>query len=249
MIYFASDMHLGYPSFSEGRERERLFCTWLDSIAPQAEALYLLGDIFDFWYEYRHVVPKGYTRFLGRIAALTDSGIPVHLFTGNHDVWMFDYLPDELGVTLHSEPLLLELGDKRLMLHHGDGLGSADRGYRLMKRCFRSRTLQWLFAHLLHPDLSQWIGHTWSRHSRSSKPLTHPFGGEAERITQFARQTLEHQHIDYFVFGHWHSPVAYPLNDRSTLVVLGDWLVSNTYAQWDGHGLELRRFEVRPTLQ
>lgn len=242
MIYFASDMHLGYPSFSEGKDRELLVCQWLDSISHDAEAIYLLGDVFDFWYEYKRVIPKGFTRFLGRIAALCDRGIPVHVFTGNHDVWMFDYLPKELGVTVHTEPLLLDLNGKRLMLHHGDGLGKADRGYRLMKGCFQNRALQWMFAHLLHPDFSQWIGQTWSCSSRRSKALTHTFMGEDEIITQFARQTLAQQHIDYFVFGHWHSPIAYPLSDRSSLIILGDWLESYTYAQWDGQKVELVKY-------
>ncbi|MBR7068778.1 MAG: UDP-2,3-diacylglucosamine diphosphatase [Bacteroidales bacterium] len=242
MIYLASDLHLGYPSFGEGIARERLFCAWLDSIDNDVEELYLLGDVFDFWFEHRHVIPKGYTRFLGRIAALCDRGIPVHIFTGNHDVWMFDYLPKELGVTLHSKPLLLNLNGKRFMLHHGDGLGTDNRGYRFMKWIFNNRALQWLFANLLHPDLSQWIGHTWSRSSRTSKPIAHNFKGEEESITRFARQTLLHEPIDYFVFGHWHSPVMYPLNNHSNLVILGDWLTSNTFAQWDGQQLSLHQF-------
>ena len=240
--YFISDLHLGAAYITHPRAHEQRVTQFLDAVKRDAASLWLLGDVLDYWFEYRNVVPRGHVRFFGKLAELADSGIEIHWFTGNHDVWMFDYLPSELGIELHSEPLLLDLNGKRFMLHHGDGLGPGDRGYRLMKRCFRSRTLQWMFAHLLHPDLSQWIGHTWSRRSRASKPLTHPFGGETERITQFARQTLEHQHIDYFIFGHWHSPAVYPLNSTSTLVVLGDWLENYTYAQWDGQQLELLRF-------
>lgn len=242
MIYFTSDLHLGYPNHTTGLERERLICSWLDSIQDDVEELYLLGDIFDFWYEYKRVIPKGYSRFMGRIAELCDRGIPVHFFTGNHDVWMFDYFPAELGVQVHSEPLIKEFNGKRFFLHHGDGLGKGDTGYRFMKRCFQSKTLQWMFATLLHPNFSQWIGNKWSRTSRSSKDYTHIFGNEDELITKFARQTLSSQHFDYFIFGHWHSPVVYPLSSGSSLVILGDWLESNTFASWDGSTLSLNRY-------
>lgn len=245
MIYFASDMHLGYPDFSAGIEREKLFCSWLDSIKPNAEELYLVGDIFDFWYEYKRVIPKGYTRFLGKIAEFTDSGIPVHFFTGNHDVWMFSYFQQELGVQLHTKPLLKEFNGKKFFIHHGDGLGKGDWGYRLMKSGFNSKTLQWMFSKLLHPDFSQWIGHKWSCSSRASKEFAHRFNGEDELITKFARQTLANEHFDYFVFGHWHSPIIYPLNESSKLIVLGDWLESNIYADWNGQQLTLDRYPER----
>lgn len=244
MIYFASDMHLGYPSHLSGIARERLFCKWLDSIKPDVEELYLLGDIFDFWYEYRRVVPKGYTRFLGKIAELTDSGIPVHFFTGNHDVWMFRYFQEELGVVLHTKPLVKEFNGNRFFLAHGDGLGTGDSGYRLMKWGFNNKCLQWMFASLLHPNFSQWIGQKWSVSSRTSKDIAHKFMGEDELITKFARQTLVAEHFDYFIFGHWHSPIIYDLGQASKLVILGDWIESNTYAAWDGQNLTLKTYLV-----
>ncbi|MCB8964389.1 MAG: UDP-2,3-diacylglucosamine diphosphatase [Bacteroidales bacterium] len=240
-IYFASDLHLGLPTLSEGLPREKLFNTWLDSIRHDTAELYLLGDIFDFWFEYRRVVPKGYTRFLGRIADMVDSGIPVHFFTGNHDVWMFDYFPKELGVEVHHKPIVKELYGRKFLLAHGDGLGPGDPGYKLLKGMFTSKALQWMFAKL-HPNFSLWFGNQWSVSSRYSKEITHNFRGDNEQITKFSRLTLEKEHYDFFIYGHWHSPIIYPLTDNSNLVVLGDWLVSNTYSVWDGETFKLMRY-------
>ncbi|QKG79292.1 UDP-2,3-diacylglucosamine diphosphatase [Tenuifilum thalassicum] len=240
-IYFASDLHLGLPNLEKSLPREKMFVSWLDEIYPSTSELYLLGDIFDFWFEYRRVVPKGYTRFLGKIAQFTDSGIPVHFFTGNHDVWMFDYFEKELGVTIHREPIVRELLGARFLLAHGDGLGPGDPGYKLLKRIFTSPTLQWLFAKL-HPNFSLWFGNQWSVSSRYSKEITHNFRGEEEQITKFSRIKLSDEHFDFFIFGHWHSPIIYPLADNSNLTVLGDWLVSNTYGVWDGEQFNLMRY-------
>jgi UDP-2,3-diacylglucosamine hydrolase len=240
-IYFASDLHLGLPTHKESLPREKLFIKWLDSIKPDAAELYLLGDIFDFWFEYRQVVPKGYNRFIGKIAEFTDAGIPVYFFSGNHDVWMFNYFQDELGVEVHHKPLIKEILNKKFFLAHGDGLGKGDIGYKLLKSIFTNPALQWLFARL-HPNFSLWFGNQWSVSSRYSKELTHEFRGEAELITKFTRAELERHHFDFFIFGHWHSPVIHPLNESSNLVILGDWLVNNTYSVWDGEALKLMRF-------
>jgi len=240
-IYFASDLHFGLPNHEQSLPRERLFNTWLDSISHDAVELYLLGDIFDFWFEYRRVVPKGYTRFLGKIAQLTDSGIPVHFFTGNHDVWMFDYFEKEAGVQVHRKPIVRELHGAKFLLAHGDGLGPGDPGYKLLKRIFTSPTLQWMFAKL-HPNFSLWFGNQWSVSSRYSKEITHVFQGEDEQITKYSRLKLHEEHFDFFIYGHWHSPIIYPLTAKSNLVVLGDWLVSNTYSVWDGIELKLMRY-------
>ncbi|MHC1702524.1 MAG: UDP-2,3-diacylglucosamine diphosphatase [Tenuifilaceae bacterium] len=240
-IYFASDLHLGLPSHEESLPREKLFIKWLDKIKPDTAELYLLGDIFDFWFEYRRVVPKGYNRFLGKIAEFTDSGIPVHFFSGNHDVWMFDYFQKELGVELHHKPIIKVFNDKNFFLAHGDGLGPWDKGYKLLKSIFTNPALQWMFARL-HPNFSLWFGNQWSVSSRYSKEITHVFRGEEELITRFARLELQENHHDFFVFGHWHSPIIYNLNDKSNLVILGDWLVNNTYSVWDGEKFFLKRF-------
>lgn len=240
-IYFASDLHLGHPNLRDSLPREKLFISWLDSIDADIEELYLLGDIFDFWFEYRRVVPKGYTRFMGRIAQLTDRGIPVHFFTGNHDVWMFNYFKEELGVEIHHKPIEKVLYGHKVLLAHGDGLGPGDIGYKLLKRIFTSTTLQWLFARL-HPNFSLWFGNQWSVSSRYSKEITHVFRGDDEQITAYARQVLDSKHFDIFMFGHWHSPTIFPLTQDSNLVVLGDWLVSNTYAVLDGDDFWLMKY-------
>lgn len=241
-VYFASDIHLGLPSIMEGRAREQLFVSWLDGIKHDAKEIFLVGDIFDFWYEYRRVIPKGYTRFLGKIAEITDSGIPVHFFTGNHDVWMFDYFPQELGVSLHREPVVREFDGKKFYIGHGDGLGKGDNGYKLLKLIFTSKILQWMFSRL-HPNFAMWIGNKWSVSSRYSKEISYNFEGDEELITKFARQTLESEHFDFFVFGHWHAPAIHNLKSNSNLIMLGDWIVNNTFAVWDGNLMSLNRYD------
>jgi len=247
-IYFASDLHLGLPNLEESRIREKFFVQWLDMVKTDASEIYLLGDIFDFWYEYKRVVPKGYTRFLGKIAQIVDSGIPVHFFTGNHDVWMFDYFPKELGVTLYTKPIAREYNGKKFFIGHGDGLGPGDPGYKLLKGIFTNRTLQWLFARL-HPNFSLWFGNRWSVSSRYSKEISHKFREENEQITKFARQHLLAEHHDYFIFGHWHSPVVYPLAQNSHLILLGDWIVNFTYGVWDGTTFKLCRYSERGEVE
>ena len=240
-VYFASDLHLGLPTHEESLPREKLFIKWLDSIKADTAELYLLGDIFDFWFEYSQVVPRGYNRFIGKIAEFTDSGIPVYFFTGNHDVWMFNYFQKELGVEVHRKPLIKDILNKKFFLAHGDGLGKGDNGYKLLKSIFTNSTLQWLFARL-HPNFSLWFGNQWSVSSRYSKDLTHKFRGEEELITKFSRSELQNTYYDFFIYGHWHSPIIYPLTDKSNLVILGDWLVNNTYSVWDGEHFKLMRF-------
>jgi UDP-2,3-diacylglucosamine hydrolase len=247
-IYFASDIHLGLPTPQEGLHREKLFVKWLDMAKQDAKEIYLLGDIFDYWYEYRRVVPKGFTRFLGKVAEIVDSGIPVHFFTGNHDVWMFDYFPKELGVPVHRNPIVKEFNGKKFYLGHGDGLGPGDIGYKLMKWAFTNRVLQWAFSRL-HPNFSMWLGTRWSVNSRYSKEISHKFRGEEELITRFARINLKKNHYDYQIFGHWHSPIVYPLVNEAKLVLLGDWIVNNTYGVWDGESFRLLRFSENGEIE
>jgi UDP-2,3-diacylglucosamine hydrolase len=241
-IYFASDVHLGLYPYDKSREREKTFVKWLDSIKADAAELYLLGDIFDFWYEYRKVAPRGFTRFLGKLSEFHDAGIPVHYFTGNHDVWAFDYLPEETGVIVHREPLIINRNGKHFFLAHGDGLGPGDFGYKLLKRCFTSKTLQWLFSRL-HPNLALSFGHAWSKNSRYSKGLVEHFlGEEKELLVLFSKETLKKEHFDYFIFGHRHIAIDYKLTENSRMINLGEWIVANTYAVFDGKDVELLKF-------
>lgn len=245
-IYFASDLHLGLPSKISASERERKVVRWLDSIRQDVGELFLVGDIFDYWFEYRRVVPRGFTRFLGKISEFTDSGIPVHFFTGNHDIWIFDYLPEETGITLHRTPVTRTFGNKKFYIGHGDGLGPGDYGYKLLKKIFTSKILQWLFARL-HPNFTIWLAHKWSHSSRNDHDsLSAPFlDEEKEWLIRFAREILEKEYFDYFIFGHRHIPLDYRLNDQSRFIYLGDWISHFTYAIFDGNDLSLQKYSEK----
>ena len=199
-IYFASDFHLGVPALEDSLTREKRVVAWLESIRHDAEEIILLGDVFDFWFEYKHAVPKGYTRLLGKISEITDSGIPVHLFTGNHDMWIFDYLPKECGVILHREPIIREWNGKRFYIGHGDGLGPGDYGYKFIKKVFASPICQWLFARL-HPNFGIGLANFFSKKSRASTGDKDRIflGKENERLAIYARDILKKEHFDYFV--------------------------------------------------
>ncbi len=242
-IYFASDFHLGTPSEVESREREKRIISWLDFIKRDASELYLIGDIFDFWFEYREVVPKGYIRFLGKLAELSDAGIRLTLFKGNHDMWMFDYFKKELHATIISDELIIERNGKRFYLHHGDGLGPGDTKYKLLKKIFRSNTCQWLFARL-HPNLGIGIAKMWSKFSRISSGKIEYFEHEdKEWLVSYIKQYLKvgggnQKPIDYFIFGHRHLPLSIPV-ENTLYVNLGEWMNFNTYAVFDGENLLL----------
>lgn len=241
-IYFASDVHLGLQTATPAREREMRFVRWLETIRHDAEAIFLLGDIFDFWFEYKKVVPKGFVRTLGKIAEITDSGIPVHFFTGNHDLWTYNYLPDETGVILHTKPFETTLMGKRFFLAHGDGLDANDKGYKRLKAIFTNRFLQRCFA-ALHPRIGVGFGHRWSQHSRLSKGVAVDFRGEDEGLFCFAKQELQKQHFDYFVFGHRHTPIIMDITNSSKLVILGEWINTYQYGIFDGNTIELKPFK------
>jgi len=241
-IYFISDAHLGLATKEPSLVRERYLVDLLNRAKADASEIFLLGDIFDFWFEYKRVVPKGFTRLLGKIAELTDSGIPVHFFTGNHDIWAFDYLPSVIGVQMHRGPLTIERFGKRFYLAHGDGLGPGDKAYRLLKWVFTRKTLQWLFARL-HPNFSMWFGHRWSYNSRYAKAIFNNFKGESEDLWIYSNEILKHEHFDYFVYGHRHALAFMPLKDgEATLVVLGDWIVNFTYGVFDGEKFEMLKY-------
>lgn len=238
-IFFASDFHLGLDTAEQtSQEREKKIIQWMSSILEEAEALYLLGDLFDYWFEYTAVIPKGYVRFLAKIAEFTDRGIPVHVFTGNHDMWMFDYLVTELGVQLHRQPIEVTLHHKRFLLGHGDGLGPGDHGYKFIKKVFASPINQWLYARL-HPNLGVPLMKYFSQQS-SDKQNDHFAGPEKEWLTIYAEERLRDEHFDYFIFGHRHLTIDHTLsNGRSRYLNCGDWLSYDSYIKYDQTGLKL----------
>ena len=239
-LYFASDFHLGTPSYPATRERETRLINWLDSIKADAAELFLMGDIFDFWFEYKTVVPKGYIRFLGKLSELTDLGVKLYFFKGNHDMWMFDYFEKELGATIITNELVMERGGKKFYLHHGDGLGPGDRFYKFLKGFFRSGFCQWLFARL-HPNLGVGIANYWSLNSRianNKKEVAKE--GEQEWLVKFCNDTLKTDHYDYMIFGHRHLPLDINLNGHTRYINLGEWVnYTYTYAVFDGQELTL----------
>jgi UDP-2,3-diacylglucosamine hydrolase len=238
-IYFASDFHLGLPSGTVPLEREKKVVKWLETIAPDAREIYLLGDVFDFWWEYKHVVPKGFTRFLGAISALTDSGLPIHLFTGNHDMWIGKYLTDECGVIIHNRPLLTSFDNRRFYLAHGEGLGSKDIAYKILLSIFRSRLLQKMYS-AIHPTIGMGFGHKWSLSSRLGKGISLEFlGVEKEDLFRHSKSILEKEQIDYFIYGHRHLPMTFTLDQGTVITILGDWIGNGSYAVWDGNELVL----------
>ncbi len=248
-IFFASDFHLGVPDHESSLKREKKLVSWLESIRYKAAEIFLMGDVFDFWFEYKTVVPKGYVRLLGKLAEITDSGIPVHIFRGNHDIWAFDYLQKEAGISLHRNPQVREFYGRRLYLAHGDGLGPGDNGYKFLKKVFENRFNQWLFR-WLHPDIGTRMGLYFSHKSRIANVAREEKSNfqivpEEEMLYHYCQSLIKagEQH-DYYIFGHRHIPLDYPLNEKSRMVILGDWVTNFTYAVFDGEKLELKRFDL-----
>ncbi|TZF82996.1 UDP-2,3-diacylglucosamine diphosphatase [Pedobacter sp. BS3] len=242
-IYFASDFHLGAPGYAQSREREDRIVRWLDMIKTDAAEIYLMGDIFDFWFEYETVVPKGFIRFQGKLAELSDEGIKITFFKGNHDMWMFGYFTREMGITIVPDELIIERNNKRFYLHHGDGLGPGDAKYKLLKKIFRSRFCQWLFARI-HPNLGIGIALKWSQSSRAAggKRTTEFKSKEQEWLVVYCEQLLQTEYFDYMIFGHRHLPLDIPLSRGSRYINLGEWLSYNSYAVFDGETVELKYF-------
>ncbi len=244
-IYFLSDAHLGSWAIDHARTQERRLVRFLDSIKTKAAAVYFLGDMFDFWDEFRYVVPKGYTRFLGKVSELTDMGVEVHFFTGNHDIWTYGYLEQECGMTVHTRPVTTEIYDKVFYLAHGDGLGDPDAKFRFLRRIFHSRTCQILF-NALHPRWSMWLGLTWAKHSRLKRAdgKEPPYMGEdKEYLVRYAREYMQgHRDIDYFLFGHRHIELDLALSRKTRMMILGDWITQFTYAVFDGEHLFLEEY-------
>lgn len=241
--YFASDFHLGTDGPTTSQVRERLIVGWLDDAARDMEALYLVGDVWDYWFEYGRVVPKGYSRLLGALARIRDAGIPVYYFTGNHDMWMFRYLTDEFDIPIYREPIRREIGGKQFYIGHGDGLGPGDLGYKAIKRIFASPVAQWLFARI-HPNTGLRLMKYFSGQSRQMTHQEKFLGPDKEWLIQHALGILQKEPVDYFIFGHRHLPIEHVLSPTGALYInLGDWITFNSFAEFDGQALRLRYYE------
>ena len=246
--YFISDAHLGSLATQDPKEQEKQLCRFLDEIKPQAESLYMLGDIFDFWFEYRNAVPKGFTRLLGKLSELTDNGIAVHFFTGNHDIWCKDYLTKECGVIMHYEPEVVEIEGKTFFLAHGDGLGDRSKSFKFLRVIFDNPFCQWMFR-WLHPDLGLPFGLNWAKNSRikhmqGGTEADPPYMGENhEPLVLFAKQYIkEKPETDYLIFGHRHIELDLMLTRQNRLLILGDWITQFTYAEFSNGELTLKNF-------
>lgn len=244
-VYFLSDAHLGSRAIEKRRTHERRLVNFLDQIKNRAAAIYLMGDMFDYWYEFKHVVPKGYTRFLGKISELTDQGVEVHFFTGNHDLWVSDYLEKECGVILHRNQQTAEIYGKLFFLAHGDGLGNGDRKYKILRTLFHSKTLQRLFS-MIHPRWTVELGLEWAKHSRMKRVdgKEPAFMGEAnEPLVVYSKHYLKsHPDINFFIYGHRHIMLDLMLTKSARVVILGDWINECSYAVYDGENLFLEQF-------
>jgi len=243
--YFISDAHLGSSVFNDSLEREKRLVRWLDSIRDDAKALYLLGDIFDFWFEYKKAVPRGFTRFLGKLAELSDSGVEIHYFTGNHDIWIYDYLPKEIGLTLYKSSTVTEIAGKTFYLAHGDGLDDESRSFKLIHWIFHNRICQFLFR-FLHPDMGLKLAHVWAEHSRRKewkypKPLLNE---EKENLISFSKSYVKlYPETDFLIFGHRHILLDKMLSPENRMIIIGDWLQLDSYAVFDGKELTLEQFK------
>ncbi len=242
-IYFLSDFHLGAPDAQSSLLREKKIIRFLDEIKTDAAAIFIVGDLFDFWYEYKKVVPKGYVRILGKLADLTDAGIPIHFFVGNHDMWMRDYFQKELNIPVYFEPLVFEFNGKIFLVGHGDGLGPGDRGYKFIKKLFRNKACKWLFG-ILPPTFGMGIAHYFSRKSRAQTGQTDErfLGEDKEWLIIHSKAVLKKDFYDYLIFGHRHLPIDFKLDDKSRYINLGDWIKYFSYAEFNGQNLELKYF-------
>ena len=242
-IYFLSDFHLGAPDHASSLEREKLLVQFLDEIKNDATEIFLVGDMFDFWYEYKRVVPKGYVRLLGKLGELTDSGIAIHFFVGNHDMWMRDYFQKELNIQVYFKPEEFERGEKKFLIGHGDGLGPGDYGYKRLKKLFRNPVSKWLFG-IFPPILGIGLANYLSRRSRAAGLQEEVFLGEdKEWLIIYCKEVLKEKKIDFFVFGHRHLAIDYRLNETSRYINLGDWMLYFTYAVFDGSMMELKSYK------
>jgi len=239
-IYFLSDFHLGAPNIQTSKEREARIVKWLDEVEEYSAEIYLLGDVFDFWFEYRHAVPKGYTRLLGKLASMADKGIKLHYFTGNHDMWVFDYFPNEIGCQVYKDPIIRVINGKRFYIAHGDGLGPGDHGYKFIKKVFANPICQWLFR-WMHPDLGIPLANYFSKRSRIATGDSDEkyLGDDQEWLVQYCKQLQEKDSFDYMIFGHRHLPLDMIIDGKGRYINLGEWIKHDTYAVFDGTDMKL----------
>ncbi len=243
-IYFTSDQHFGIPDYKNSLIREKKFVLWLEEIRQDAEVIFLLGDLFDFWFEYKKVIPKGFVRVLGKLAEIRDSGVPIYFFTGNHDLWMNDYFETELSIPVYHQAKEYTFSNKTFLIGHGDGLGPGDKGYKRMKKVFTNPLSKWLYK-WLHPDIGVGFAQYLSTKNKliSGKEDIHFLGEENEWLVQYAKEKLKTKHYDYFLFGHRHLPMEIKIGDKSTYINTGDWITHFTYAVFDGKDLKLKKLE------
>ncbi|HHW81197.1 MAG TPA: UDP-2,3-diacylglucosamine diphosphatase [Bacteroidales bacterium] len=241
--YFLSDAHLGSVSHDSSIDVERKLCRWFDAVKHDAKEIYLLGDIFDYWFEYKNVVPRGFTRVLGKFSELTDAGIPIYFFIGNHDIWLTDYLSTECGLIVKRKPVVKNIDGKVFFLAHGDGLGDESWGFRFVRKIYHNKFLRFLYA-AIHPRWTMAFASKWSNYSRMSAEIAPFMGEEKEHLIQFAKEELKRSpEINYFIFGHRHIMLNHPLKDNSNIVILGDWMSYFSYAVFDSKTVELKQFE------
>lgn len=243
-IYFLSDFHLGAPDAKNSLEREKRICRFLDSIKNSASEIFIVGDMFDFWFEYSTVVPKGYVRLLGKLAELTDSGIAIHFFVGNHDMWMKNYFQQELNIPVYFEPKEFDFSGKKFYIGHGDGLGPGDKGYKFIKKIFRNPVCKWMFG-VLPPYMGIGLANYLSRKSRIKTGSGNEtfLGEENEWLIIYSKEILQKQYFDYFIFGHRHLPIDVVLPQNSRYINLGEWIKYNSYAVFNGTTIELLYFK------
>ena len=244
-IYFLSDFHLGVPTVQSSKDREARIVKWLDEVEDSAAEIYLLGDVFDFWFEYRHTVPKGYTRLLGKLASIADKGIKLHYFTGNHDMWVFDYFPNEIGCQVYKDPVIRVINGKRFYIAHGDGLGPGDHGYKFIKKVFANPICQWLFR-WMHPDLGIPLANYFSKRSRIATGDSDEkyLGDDQEWLVQYCKSLQEKDSFDYMIFGHRHLPLDMIIDGKGRYINLGEWINHNTFAVFDGSDVKLSAYKT-----
>jgi len=245
-IYFISDAHLGSRAIEHRRTQERRLVRFLDDIKDKAAAVYMLGDMFDFWFEWKNVVPRGFTRFLGKISELTDNGVEVHYFIGNHDIWAFEYLEKECGVHIHRHPLTTEIYGRDFYLAHGDGMGDPSKSFKLIRSVFHNKVCQWMFGHLIHPNSAMNFGLSWAKHSRQKQNdgKDAPYMGEdKEHLVLYTKEYMkEHSDVDFYIYGHRHIELDLMLSRTTRMIILGDWINNFTYAVWDGENMFVENY-------
>lgn len=242
MIYFGSDFHLGLPDFDSSLKREKKIIAWLDEIKKDATDIFFVGDIFEFWYEWKNTIPKHFSRFFGKLAELSDLGITLHYFTGNHDIWAYDYFEKEFGMKIYRKPQTFQFDNKKFYIAHGDGLGPNDKLYKLLKKVFTNNTLQWLVTNFMHPNTLFRFAKKIS-YKREAICKNPKFKAEDEWLVQHSREILKTDTFDYFIYGHRHIAIDYEIQ-KSKMLILGDWITNFTYGQFDGQNLILKKFKL-----